>query len=48
MTKPDYDRAFEAVCRYVLEELHKNNEGEEEEQLPSVAARIFYVKEDSL
>jgi GTPase SAR1 family protein len=48
MTKPDYNRAFKAACRYVLEELHKNNKGEEEEQLPLVAARIFYIKEDSL
>jgi GTPase SAR1 family protein len=47
-TKPDYNRAFKAARRYVLEELHENNKGEEEEQLPSVAARIFYVKEDSL
>jgi hypothetical protein len=47
-TKPDYDRAFEAARRYVLEESHENEEGEEEDQLPSVAARIFHVKEDSL
>jgi GTPase SAR1 family protein len=48
MTKPDYDWAFEAARRYVLKELHENDEGEEEEQLPLVAARIFHVKEDSL
>jgi GTPase SAR1 family protein len=47
-TKPDYDQAFKAARRYVLKELHENNKGEEKEQLPSVAARIFYVKEDSL
>jgi GTPase SAR1 family protein len=48
MTKPDYDRAFKAARRYVLKELHENDKGEEEEQLPSVAARIFHIKEDSL
>ena len=46
--KPDYDRAFEAARRYVLEESHENEGGVEEEQLPLVAARIFHVKEDSL
>jgi hypothetical protein len=48
MTKPDYNRAFKAARRYILEELYENNKGEEEEQLPSVAARIFHIKEDSL
>jgi GTPase SAR1 family protein len=47
-TKPDYNRAFKAARRYILKELYKNNKGEEEEQLLLVAARIFYVKEDSL
>jgi GTPase SAR1 family protein len=46
--KPDYNRAFKAARRYVLKELHENDKGEEKEQLPLVAARIFYIKEDSL
>jgi hypothetical protein len=47
-TKPDYNRAFKAARRYILKELYKNKEGEEEKQLLLMAARIFYIKEDSL
>jgi hypothetical protein len=47
-TKPDYDRAFKEARHWILEERHLNKDGEEEQQLPYVAARIWHVKGDSL
>ena len=47
-TKPDYNRAFEEARRWVLEEQPLNEDGDVEKQLPSVAARIWHVKEEAL